>query len=313
MVSCKACALGGHLTTIKYLGEHKYFLHCAAMKLPPLNALRAFECAARTGSFSAAGAELGVSSAAVSMQVKNLEDWLALKLFVRRANQVRLTDAGRDYYQRAAVSLAEIASFTEAMTEGAKSRPLVISATPALAQLWLPERLKLFAQARPDVTVRLRIEDDRIDLEAEGIDARLAYGGEHPEHRTQALFKDRLVPVGADPQADVRSAPLVEVAWGETISSVPGWRQYFTQHGIERPSLAAAIGQSVPSVVSLVQAGLGIALLPEQVVGGELRAGRLHRLEGPALEMARPYVLVTAHYKSRSRRLRALAEALGVR
>lgn len=200
------------------------------MKLPPLNALRAFECAARTGSFSAAGAELGVSSAAVSMQVKNLEDWLALKLFVRRANQVRLTDAGRDYYQRAAVSLAEIASFTEAMTEGAKSRPLVISATPALAQLWLPERLKLFAQARPDVTVRLRIEDDRIDLEAEGIDARLAYGGEHPEHRTQALFKDRLVPVGADPQADVRSAPLVEVAWGETISSVPGWRQYFTQH-----------------------------------------------------------------------------------
>ncbi|MFY0309679.1 LysR family transcriptional regulator [Leisingera sp. D0M16] len=284
------------------------------MKLPPLNALRAFECAARCGSFSAAGAELGVSSAAVSMQVKNLEDWLGLKLFARRANQVRLTDAGRDYYQRAAVSLAEIASFTEAMTEGAKSRPLVISATPALAQLWLPARLKLFAQARPDVTVRLRIEDDRIDLEAEGIDARLTYGGEHPEHRTRELFTDRLVPVGADPQAETGTAPLVEVSWGETISSVPGWRQYFAQHGIARENLAAAaIGQSVPSVVSLVQAGLGIALLPEQVVGGEIRAGRLHRLQGPAMEMARPYVLVTAHYKSRSRRLRALAEALGVR
>ncbi|UWQ42561.1 LysR family transcriptional regulator [Leisingera aquaemixtae] len=284
------------------------------MKLPPLNALRAFECAARAGSFSAAGAELGVSSAAVSMQVKNLEEWLGLTLFTRRANQVRLTDAGRDYYQRAAVSLAEIASFTEALTEGGTRRPLVISATPALAQLWLPERLKLFAQVRPDVPVRLRIEDDRIDLEAEGIDARLTYGGEHPEHRTQVLFKDRLVPVGADPQADMRSAPLVEVAWGETISSVPGWRAYFAQHGIERQDLSpAVIGQSVPSVVSLVQAGLGIALLPEQVAGGEIRAGRLHRLPGPALEMARPYVLVTAHYKSRSRRLSALAEALGVR
>ncbi|KIC34966.1 LysR substrate-binding domain-containing protein [Leisingera sp. ANG-M7] len=284
------------------------------MKLPPLNALRAFECAARTGSFSAAGAELGVSSAAVSMQVKNLEEWLGLKLFTRRANQVRLTDAGRDYYQKAAMSLAEIASFTEALTEGGTRRPLVISATPALAQLWLPERLKAFGEVRPDVPLRLRIEDDRIDLEAEGIDARLTYGGEHPEHRTQPLFTDRLVPVGMDPHMDIRTAPLVEVSWGETISSVQGWRQYFVQHAVERQDLAAAIiGQSVPSVVALVQAGLGIALLPEQVVGGEIRAGRLHRLDGPVLDMPRPYVLVTAHYKSRSRRLRTLAEVLGVR
>lgn len=306
--------LGGDLTTIKYLGDHKKILQCTAMKLPPLNALRAFECAARTGSFSAAGAELGVSSAAVSMQVKNLEDWLGLKLFTRRANQVRLTDAGRDYYQKAAMSLAEIASFTEALTEGGTRRPLVISATPALAQLWLPERLKVFAGLRPDVPLRLRIEDDRIDLEAEGIDARLTYGGEHPEHRTQVLFTDHLVPVGMDQQMDLRTAPLVEVSWGETISSVPGWRLYFVQYGIAREEVAAAvIGQSVPSVVALVRAGLGIALLPEQVVSGEIRAGRLHRLDGPALEMPRPYVLVTAHYKSRSRRLRALAEALGVR
>ncbi|MCF6430409.1 LysR substrate-binding domain-containing protein [Leisingera sp. MMG026] len=284
------------------------------MKLPPLNALRAFECAARTGSFSAAGTEQGVSSAAVSMQVKNLEDWLGLKLFIRRANQVRLTDAGRDYYQKAALSLAEIASFTQALTEGRGYRPLVISATPALAQLWLPERLKIFSGVRPDVPVRLRIEDDSIDLEAEGIDARLSYGGEHPDYRTQEMFKDRLVPVGIDPGADMRTAPLVEVSWGETISSVPGWRQYFVQHGIARENpVAAVIAQSVPSVVPLVQAGLGIALLPEQVVSGEIRAGRLHRLDGPALAMPRPYVLVTAHYKSRSRRLRTLAEALGVR
>ncbi|WP_264210318.1 LysR substrate-binding domain-containing protein [Leisingera thetidis] len=283
------------------------------MKLPPLNALRAFECAARSGSFSAAGAELGVSPAAVSMQVKNLEDWLGLKLFTRRANQVRLTDAGRDYYQKAAVALAEIASFTRALTEGGKRRPLVVSATPALAQLWLPERLKAFAAARPDVPVQLRIEDDSIDLEAEGIDARLSYGGEHPDHRMQELFTDRLVPVGADPQAGLDCAPLVEVNWGAAISSVPGWRQYFVQHGTARGDAAAAIAPSVPSAVALVQAGLGIALLPEQVIAGEIRAGRLHRLDGPVLEMPRPYVLVTAHYKSRSRRLTALAEALWVR
>ncbi|AHD02908.1 LysR substrate-binding domain-containing protein [Leisingera methylohalidivorans] len=284
------------------------------MKLPPLNALRAFECAARTGSFSAAGAEQGVSSAAVSMQVKNLEDWLGLKLFTRRANQVRLTDAGRDYYRKAAMSLAEIASFTQALTEGRGHRPLVISATPALAQLWLPDRLKIFRAARPDVAVRLRIEDDSIDLEAEGIDARLSYGGEHPDYRTEEMFTDALIPVGMDPAADIRTAPLVEMSWGATISSVPGWRQYFVQHGIgQEAPVASAVAPTVPAAVALVQAGLGIALLPAQVTGREIRAGRLHRLDGPALDMPRPYVLITAHYKSRSRRLRALAEALGVR
>lgn len=279
------------------------------MKLPPLNALRAFECAARTGGFSAAGAELGVTSAAVSLQVKNLEDWLGLQLFTRRANRIRLTDAGRDYYANAASALRDIAGFTQALTEGADPRPLVVSATPALAHFWLPARLARFAGARPDVPVLLRAESEETDLEAEGIDVRICYGGEHPDYRIADLFRDRVVPVAAREGA-LADLPLIAMNWGASISTVPGWTQYFTAYPQPHRGLPLYTVAAVPAAVALVRAGLGAALLPERVLAGEIAAGRLVRLPGGALEMPRPYVAVTAHHNTRSRRISALLDAL---
>jgi LysR family glycine cleavage system transcriptional activator len=279
------------------------------MKLPPLNALRAFECAARTGSFSAAGAELGVTSAAVSLQVKNLEDWLGLQLFSRNANRIRLTDAGRDYYANAASALRDIAGFTQALSEGTNPRPLVVSATPALAHMWLPARMASFAKARPAVPVLLRAESEETDLEAEGIDLRLCYGGEHPDYRIEELFRDRLVPVAAKAGA-LAEMPLISVNWGVSISTVPGWAQYFAAYPQAHRGPPLYSAGSVPAVVSMVQAGLGAALLPEQVVAGEISSGCLVRLPGGALEMPRPYVAVSAHHNARSRRIAAFLEAL---
>ncbi len=207
------------------------------MKLPPLNALRAFECAARTGSFAAAGGELSVTPAAVSLQVKNLESWLGRQLFTRRANQVRLTDAGRDYYQNAAAALGEIARFTDALTENTSQRPLVISATPALAELWLPQRIARFGTQYPDVPITLRIEADDQDLEQQGIDLRLSYGGELPDYRTQTMFQDQLIAVAAV-RCDPSLTRRVAVDWGQAITSVPGWRHWGTLTGITLASVA---------------------------------------------------------------------------
>ena len=106
------------------------------MKLPPLNALRVFETAARKGSFVAAGEELGVTSAAISLQVRTLETWLGRELFFRRNNQIRLTDAGQDLYQNAAQSLTEIAVFTQSLQNSAGARPFTISAVPSVAERW---------------------------------------------------------------------------------------------------------------------------------------------------------------------------------
>ncbi|TGT34904.1 LysR family transcriptional regulator, partial [Mesorhizobium sp. M8A.F.Ca.ET.167.01.1.1] len=79
-------------------------------KLPPLNAVRAFEVAARAGSFTLAATELGVSSAAVSQQIRNLEDWFGKQLFVRNGNRIALTDAGHAIYPQTARALGEIAA-----------------------------------------------------------------------------------------------------------------------------------------------------------------------------------------------------------
>jgi len=287
------------------------------MKLPPLNALRAFECAARTGSFATAGRELGVTSAAVSQQVRNLEGWIGRTLFQRHANRIWLTDAGRDYYMNAAASLTEIASFTQALREGDARRALVISASPALAQLWLPKRLAQFADQRPDVPIHLRIDDDSVDLEQNAIDARLTYGGEHPEYQTRAMFADALIPVAAKAKAKANpvTARLISVNWGATISSVPGWSQWFAASGQVPVGGATAdlVAPSVPAALALTIAGLGVALLPGQVIADALASGQVHRLDGPSLAMSRPYVMITAHYKARSRRLRDLAKALGVK
>jgi LysR family glycine cleavage system transcriptional activator len=282
------------------------------MKLPPLNALRAFECAARLGSFAAAGSELGVTSAAVSLQVRNLETWLGLRLFNRQANRIRLTDAGRDLYRNAASALTGIAAFTAEMTRSTPRRPLVISATPALAELWLPGRLAGFAAAHPDIPLSLRAEAELTDPETEGVDARLCYGFEHPDYSATPLFQDALVAVAATDIGNLSKAPLISVDWGRSILSVPGWRQWFAAHGQTRAGAApeGIIASSVPAAVALVRAGAGAALLPRAVLAGELDAGTLRIIDPRSLPLPQPYVLFTAHHRAGSRRVQALIAAL---
>ncbi|GAA6192877.1 LysR substrate-binding domain-containing protein [Phaeobacter sp. NW0010-22] len=279
------------------------------MKLPPLNALRAFECAARTGSFAAAGEELSVTPAAVSLQVKNLESWLGRQLFTRRANQVRLTDAGRDYYQNAAAALGEIARFTDALTESASRRPLVISAPPALAELWLPDRIARFDVQHPDVPITLRIEAEDKDLEQQGIDLRLSYGGELPDYRTQPMFQDQLVAVAAV-RCDPCQTRRIAIDWGQAITSVPGWRHWSALTGRAMASVAEISAPSVPSALALVKAGVGVALLPEQVIWAAISTGQVVRCSDAFLPMPRPYVMISAHHQARSRRLIALQNTL---
>jgi LysR family glycine cleavage system transcriptional activator len=102
--------------------------------LPPLNALRAFEVAARTGSFVLAGAEMGVTSAAISQQVRVLEDHLGKKLFLRQGNRILLTDAGRAIYPRIEVALGDLASVTDEVRSGPQRARLVVSVLPSVAE-----------------------------------------------------------------------------------------------------------------------------------------------------------------------------------
>src|ERR1051325_10989055 len=135
-----------------------------ARRLPPLNALKAFEAAARSESFTRAAEELNVTQGAVSQQVKALEDTLGLKLFNRERQRLILTEAGRDYLAVVRDALDQIAVGTERLLQRHESRVLTVSTSPDFAAKWLVNRLSRFAEKHPDVDLRISESTKYLDF-----------------------------------------------------------------------------------------------------------------------------------------------------
>ena len=123
-------------------------------RLPPLNALRAFEAAARHESFLEAAAEHGVTPGSISRHVKLLERWLGTELFVRRSNRVALTAAGRDYAGTVSAIFRELRSATDRVRLPSRDRALVIATLPIFAERWLYRRIPSFRKAFDRVRCR---------------------------------------------------------------------------------------------------------------------------------------------------------------
>ena len=161
----------------------------------PLNALRAFEVAARTGSFVSAGLELGVSAAAVSQQVKALEIRIGKTLFLRKGNRITLTEAGRALYPRLEVVFRDLVTMTRELQEGNHPARVVVSALPSLAEGWLTPALASYPQFEE---IELRVQDDPVDFARDGVDLRVTYGGHYyPDHHVETLFRDHLIAVAS--------------------------------------------------------------------------------------------------------------------
>jgi LysR family glycine cleavage system transcriptional activator len=284
--------------------------------LPPLNALRAFEVAARTGSFVQAGAELGVTAAAVSQQVKLLEDHLGKQLFHRQGNRITLTDAGRTAYPRLEQALTDIAEMTALVRESRGRARLVVSVLPSMAELWLMPRLAGF---RADGGIELRIEDDPVAFARDGVDLRITYGSVlYPDHRVEVLFSDRIVPVAAPGLvgpggiAALPDAAFIHTDWGPTYATQPSWPAWLARARIRRipdPSLGLRVGLTSLAIAA-AREGLGVALVPERIAGREIAAGRLTVPDVEALPMSADYVLVFPHALERRRSLMALVAHL---
>jgi LysR family glycine cleavage system transcriptional activator len=204
-----------------------------ASSLPPLNALRAFEVAARAGSFVMAATELGVTAAAVSQQVKSLETRLGKRLFERQGNRIVMTDAGRALYPRLESAFAELAAATDDLTDAPVRRRLVISVLPALAEHWLIPRLGGLAL---DPALEIRVEEDPMVLVRDGIDLRLTYGAHfYPDHRIEVLFRDEVTAVAAPgylpvegPVSDLPDSAFIHIGWGPSYGTQPGWNQWMS-------------------------------------------------------------------------------------
>jgi LysR family glycine cleavage system transcriptional activator len=164
-------------------------------RLPPLTALRSFEAAARHGSFARAADELAVTQAAISHQVRELEDWLGVPLFTRLHRGVRLSDAGERYLASLTSAFDEMAQATAAMLDDSAAATLTVSAEPAFAARWLLPRLAGFRQRHPDIELDLDPDSSLVDFRSEAVDVAVRYGpGEWPE-----LEKEHLVDIVAFP------------------------------------------------------------------------------------------------------------------
>jgi LysR family transcriptional regulator, glycine cleavage system transcriptional activator len=165
-------------------------------RLPPLNALRAFEAAARNLSFLKAAEELHVTAGAVSQQIKALEDHLSLKLFRRQARGVLLTDAGQRYGKRIGELLDQIENATRDLGRHSGGAALTVTTMPSFAARWLIPRLGAFGRLHPAIAVRTLADDKLATFLDDDVDVGIRFGaGRYPGLVADFLFREEVFPV----------------------------------------------------------------------------------------------------------------------
>ncbi len=283
------------------------------IRLPPLNSLRAFEAAARNGSYVAAAEELSVSPAAISQHIKKLEEYLGRQLFMRFNNRVLLTDAGSSVFAGASDALHSISDFTEnIMFDRSRSR-LVISTISSVAERWLQEKLARFALAHQNVRFDLRVESDPVDFARYNIDLRICYdAAAYPEMTAVQLVHDEVVPlcspayaarvpaVANGGMASVPEDDLIHTSWGPVFVSHPTWQKWHAMAGLKLPDYTKGyqIGSSALAL-DMARDGVGVALGQRMLALQDISAGRLVQLSDLGIALGHPYFLVYPGSKTR--------------
>lgn len=266
--------------------------------LPPLNALRTFEVAARHRHLGRAAEELHVTHGAVSRQVKNLESHLGVRVFARVGRGVELTEAGRELYERASRIFEELAVAVERVSSHPTPTVLRVGAPRAFSARWLAPRLGDFWEAHPWIELRLDSSRDEADLGRGEADVSIRFGeGPWPGVLADPLGTERLFPVcapallhGARPLRqleDLRRHTLLH------FSDTPDWAHWLGAVGA--PEVDSGRGprfSELSAALAAAEAGQGIAIARTSLVQGELRRGRLVRpFAGESVD-GRSYVLL---------------------
>ncbi len=251
-------------------------------RLPPLNALRAFEAASRMLSFTRAAEELHVTPAAVSHRIKTLEGRLGLMLFRRENNRILLTDQGQVYVPVVRNALEMIAEGTAKLSEADASNIVNLSLLPTFAVRWLIPRLSSFQKTHPNVEVRLSTTYRLVDFSREDFHAAIRYGaGNWPRLKCHHLFNEELIPVCSPKLLSGRS-PLrrpEDLAYFTLVHSATcpdNWRLWLTAAGVGNVDPEG--GLKFDSCLLSLQAaneGLGFVVANREYVAEDLAAGRL--------------------------------------
>ena len=250
--------------------------------LPPLNGLRAFEAAARHMSFTDAADELSVTQAAISHQVRGLEQRLGLKLFVRRNRSLLLSEAGQAYLPSVRAAFDQLNEATEKLLQKDRGGHLTVTTTASFATKWLVPRLGGFQRANPEIDVRISTGTGLIDFSREDVDIGIRYGrGQWPGLTAERLVTEDVMPVcapsllkGPNPlkkPADLKRFTLLH------IGSFPDdWQVWLTAAGVKGVDASRGVSFDFPLVAyQAAMDGLGVALGRQPLVAPDLKAGRL--------------------------------------
>ncbi|MEQ9555601.1 MAG: transcriptional regulator GcvA [Rhodospirillales bacterium] len=285
-------------------------------RLPPLNALRAFEAAARHLSFTQAAEELNVTQAAVSHQIRGLEDWLGFPLFRRLSRALVLTEAGQLLFPEVREAMDILTTAVNRVQRQDSEGVLTVTTMDSFAQSWLVPRLGRFRQSHPDIDVRLVMVDRMVDLAREGVDVAVRYGrGSWPGLTVSLLRTEELFPVCA-PELLENGPPLKEprdlAHFTLLHDEMPvDWRDWLAAAGCDEVNAERGPGYSHSNLVLLAaRAGEGVALGRSVMVADDLAAGRLVRLFDFALPAPQAYYLACVEGEEDRPKIRAFREWL---
>jgi LysR family transcriptional regulator, glycine cleavage system transcriptional activator len=267
-------------------------------QLPPLNALKAFEAAARHESFTRAAEELCVTQGAVSHQVKALEAELGLKLFNREHQRLLITEGGRAYLAVVRDAFDRIADGTQRLLQRQSGGALTVSTSPNFAAKWLVHRLGRFAEAHPEIDLRVSASLQHIDFAREDIDLAIRHsdGNAAGLHVTR-LCAEELFPAcspkllsGRNPlrkPSDLGRFPLLHV------NDRQGWSQWLDFAGITGvdPSRGPVLNQASMAIDAAVD-GQGVVLARTALAAWDLIGGRLVRPFDLAMPVSYAYWIV---------------------
>jgi len=265
-------------------------------RLPPLNALRMFEAVARRASFTRAADELGISQAAVSRQIKRLEEELGAVLFLRHHRAIELTADGDRLYDVVRRGLDEIGAAVEEMRQTSDDTTLSISVSPYFSSTWLTPRLPGFFRRHPGVRLRLHHSYRPPDYRHEAFDLGVNWGdGQGPGLVSERVLKGTLVPLlnprrigrskRSEPAALLRLTLLYEF-------DLDHWRAWFRQAGIAMP--AEVRSQRIDDSHALRQAvleGQGVGLFFWGLAQHDIATGKLLQPFSARLEHGEDYYL----------------------
>ncbi|QBE63877.1 LysR substrate-binding domain-containing protein [Pseudoduganella lutea] len=259
-------------------------------RLPPLSALRAFEAAARHGSFKEAASELAVTPTAVSHQVRALEEYSGMALFDRQVRRVVLTDAGKALYPVLRDGFNSFEMALQRLSKPQARERVTISTTSAFMAYWLAPRVAAFRALHPKIDLELHASDRAVSLGGDGADLAIRYGqGPYPGMVAEPLFADRFAPVASPDFAgasvdDLGHLPLIDFQWRRQHPRNPTWERWFAAAELAPDGQRAQLCFSDEAhAIGAVLAGQGIALLSLELVAAELANGRLVQPFTPAI------------------------------